>query len=433
MQTQNTTVIHQSRVVNASPVYYGWVILLAGTIGVILTAPGQTYGVAVFIDYFITDLGISRSLVSSLYTAGTLMAGFTMPFVGRLIDQRGSRQMMALVALALGVACIYIGFVRNAVMLGLGFFALRMLGQGSLSLVSKNAINQWWVRRRGMAMGIAGMGTALLSSGSFPYLINWLISMFGWRQAYMILGLMVWVIILPLALIFVRNRPEVYGLQPDGRSAARKTGKVSTDVPDIPIEENWTRAEALRSSSFWLIAAAMATMSALSTGLTFHIFSIFSDSGLSTAVTAFVFVPMAATAAGVQLVGGFLIDRVPVRLLLATALLLQVIVLVMAPFLGSVWLAYSYGMIAGVRGGLQLIVGNVVWAKYFGRLHLGSITGVVSTLTVGGSALGPMPFGIARDLLGSYTVVLIGFATLPLILAFVTLFFVKPPHRGQLS
>ena len=140
---------------------------------------------------------------------------------------------------------------------------------------------------------------------------------------------------------------------------------------------------------------------------------------------------MAATAATMQLAGGLLMDRVPVRALLAASLLLQTLVLVMAPFLFSLQVALLYGLIAGARGGLQLIIGNVIWAKYYGRLNLGAITGVVSTILVGSSALGPMPFGLARDYLGRYHEVLIGMALIPFVLAFATIIFVKPPVRKQ--
>ena len=426
MQAQNLGVIRSSRLINASPIYYGWIILVIGTIGVIFTGPGQTYAVSVFIDYFIADLGISRSLVSTLYTVGTLTASFSLPYVGRQIDRRGSRLMMTLITLLFGLACVYMGFVNNALMLGAGFIALRMLGQGSLSLVSKNVINQWWVRRRGLTMGISGMAMALLSSGGFPYLINWMIPVYGWRSSYMLLGLMVWLVIAPLALIFIRNRPEEYGLQPDGMSdPAADRGKTSA----TPIEDNWTLSEVIHTSTFWLIVAGLASMSALGTGLTFHIFSIFKDSGLSSTVAATVFLPIAATAALVQLGGGLLINRVPMRVLLAIALFLEAAVLVMSPFLFSVEVALGYGLLAGIRGGLQLIIGNVVWANYYGRLHLGSITGVVATILVGSSALGPMPFGIARDLMGSYHVILISMATIPFLLAIAILIFVRPPQR----
>ena len=427
MQTQQLRLVRASRLVNASPVYYGWVVLVVSTIGIIMTGPGQTYAVSVFIDYFIADLGISRGMVSTLYTVGTLTASFALPYIGRQIDRRGSRLVMTVIVIIFGLACIYMGFVTNAIMLGAGFVALRLLGQGSLSLVSKNAINQWWVRRRGMVMGIAGMATALLSSGGFPNLINWLIPLYGWRTSYMLLGVMLWGMMLPLSLIFIRNRPEEYGLQPDGIPAPITKNDQTGDTR--PLEDNWTLSEALHTPVFWLISAGLASMSALSTGLTFHIFSIFRDSGLSSTVAASVFIPIAATGAVVQLVGGLLMDRVSVRILLALSLFLQTIGLIMAPFLSSVQLAYTFGLMMGVRGGLQLIIGNVVWAKYFGRLHLGSITGVAATISVGSSALGPMPFGIARDLMGSYTTILIGIAILPLLLALATLIFVRAPQR----
>ena len=182
--------MNRSRLVAASPIYYGWVILIVGTLGSVMTSPGQTYAVSVFIDYFIEDLGLSRSLVSTLYSVATLTASFALPFVGRQFDKRGARLMVPLCSLLLGLACIYMSFVLNAVMLGLGFFALRLLGQGSLSLVSKNAINQWWVRRRGMAMGISGVAGSLLGLGGFPLLVTWLIAYSGWRDAYIGLGLL---------------------------------------------------------------------------------------------------------------------------------------------------------------------------------------------------------------------------------------------------
>jgi len=426
MQKKIASVIYRSRLINASPVYYGWIILAVGAVGGIMTSPGQTYSIAVFIDSFISDLDTSRSLVSTLYTAGTLTASFALPFVGRQLDRRGARFMIVIVSFFLGWACIYMGFIRNAGMLFIGFLALRMLGQGSLSLVSTYVINQWWVRRRGMAMGIAGMVAALIGAGGFPNLINWLIPIYGWRIAYMLLGLGILVGMLPLGLILIRNRPEDYGLYPDGTISV--VADKDTAVGE-PIEEHWTLSEALRTSSFWIVGAGLSSGSMLSTGLTFHLFSIFKDSGLSSTVAASVFLPIAVTAGIMHLGGGVLVDRVPIRVILTISLFLQTLALIMAPYLCSVQLALVFGLIMGMRGGLQMIVSNVIWARFYGRLHLGSITGVTTTLMVASSALGPMPFGVARDILGSYTVVLIGFAGLPFLLAVSTLLYCKSPIR----
>lgn len=195
--------------------FYGWVILDVGAFGGIMTSPGQTYAFSAFLDHFIRDLDLSRSAVSTLYTVGTLAASLVLPFVGRRFDRHGARIMITLASLLLGLACIYMSFVRNAVMLVIGFFMLRQFGQGSLSLISKNVINLWWVRRRGRMMGFVGVFGALLG-GLFPYLINSLILTYGWRWTYVILGLMVMGVMILVGWIFTRNRPEDHGLLPDG-------------------------------------------------------------------------------------------------------------------------------------------------------------------------------------------------------------------------
>lgn len=156
-----------------------------------MSSPGQTYVVSIFIESFITDLGISRSLVSTLYTLGTLVGSFVLPIVGYQIDRHGARLIVVLITALFGFACVYMGYVQNAFMLGLGFIALRMLGQGSLGLVCTNIINQWWVRRRGMVMGISGMAGSLISLGGFPNLVKrfskpcQLVNSYLWLEVYL--------------------------------------------------------------------------------------------------------------------------------------------------------------------------------------------------------------------------------------------------------
>lgn len=424
--SKKPSIVHSSGLVNKSPVFYGWIIMLIGTLGMIMTSPGQTYSVSIFIEYFIVELGISRSFVSTLYTSGTLVGSFALPIIGRQIDRRGPRRMVVIISALFGLACIYMGFVRNAVMLGLGFIAIRMLGQGGLGLVCQNVINQWWVRWRGMAMGISGSLISLLGLGGFPSLINWLLPIYGWQLTYMLLGLMLLLVMMPLGLMFFRNRPEDYGLQPDGRKP--EPGQ-DTAAAAERIEENWTLPQALRTSAFWISEAGIGSISMLATGLFFHMVSIFQDSGLTPTVAASVYLPIALTTAIVKLGSGLVVSRIPVRLLLAGSLFFQALSLVMAQFLQSVELAFLYGIILGATMGLVGTVSSVIWAMYFGRRHLGSITGVTATISIVGSALGPMPLGIARDLLGSYNTALTISTGLPLLLGVVSLFVKRPRKR----
>jgi MFS family permease len=170
----------------------------------------------------------------------------------------------------------------------------------------------------------------------------------------------------------------------------------------------------------------------LTTGLFFHMVSIFRDNGLTPTVAASVYLPVAVTSALVSLVSGILLSRVPVRVLLATSLILQAAALIMAAwFLQGVEMALLYGVTIGVMMGLIRTVSSVIWAMYFGRLHLGSITGVTTTISVVGTALGPMPMGIARDVLGSYNTVLTVSAALPLMLGVISFFVTRPQERVE--
>ena len=396
-----------------------------------MTSPGQTYVVSIFIESFIADLGISRSLVSTLYTLGTLVGSFILPIVGYQIDRHGARLVVVLITALFGFACVYMGYVQNAFMLGFGFIALRMLGQGSLGMVCTNIINQWWVRRRGMVMGISGMAGSLISLGGFPNLINWLLPIYGWRSTYILLGIMLVFVMTPLAFIFFRNHPEDYGLQPDGGESRifrfRKKRRVLAEWTEV----HWTLKEAMRTSVFWILVASLSAISMLSTGLFFHMVSIFTDNGLTPDLAAAVFIPIAITTAIVNWGSGLLVDRIPVRISLAVGLFFQALSLLMARSLSGTTFALVFGVVLGVSSGLIRILGSVVWAMYFGRRHLGSITGFTTMITITGSALGPMPLGIGRDLLGSYNLALIISTFIPLLLGIVGLFIDNPARLEE--
>jgi cyanate permease len=169
----------------------------------------------------------------------------------------------------------------------------------------------------------------------------------------------------------------------------------------------------------------------LGTGMQFHVVSIFADNGLSSTLAAASYVPVAITSAATNLASGFLVDRVRLRVIMAIALLLQAVSLWMVSYLNLVALAMLFGVVIGATSGLMRTVSTVAWAKYYGRRHLGSISGVTSTVLVASSALGPLPMGLARDLLGSYTVTLAVLVVIPLALAVASLFVDRPARRAE--
>jgi len=158
--------------------------------------------------------------------------------------------------------------------------------------------------------------------------------------------------------------------------------------------------------------------------------SIFQDNGLPADAAAVVYVPIALSNALFTLTSGVLADRLPVRRMLAVALVLLAVALWLAQALSGVALAFLYGVLLGAISGLSRTISGVIWAKFYGRAHLGAIAGMATTVMVIGSALGPLPLGVARDLLGSYDLALTLSGAFPLVLAVAALF-IKRPQKGS--
>ena len=400
--------------VGGSPVFFGWFIVLAGTVGVMLTIPGQTTGVSIFIDHLIVDLGLTRSGISTLYLFGTVGGSLVLPFVGRFVDGRGPRLAVAVIAAAFALACVWMGAVQDAVMLLIGFTLVRALGQGSLSLVSLHVIAVWFVRRRGIAIGLAGVGMAV-ATATFPTMIEALIEATGWRTAYMLLGALVAATILPLGALVFRDRPERYGLLPDGVGGAPAT-------PGGVAERHYTPDQARRTLTFWVFVAGLFLGSTLGTGLVFHHYSILAEGGVVRLDAARAFMFYGAASAAANLTTGALLPRVPPRYLLSLMLLALAASLLFAGHLSGAAAIVPYGLLLGLRTGVYSSLQGNVFAHYFGRRHLGSIKGWVSSTLVVGSAIGPLLFGLGFDLLGDYRLTLTVSAVGPLALALVVPF-----------
>jgi len=399
--------ILRSRIIERSPVYFGWLVLAAATLGLIMTTPGQTLAVSVFLDRIIVDLGLTRSTVSLLFTIGTLVSAVSLPFVGRFIDRQGPRVGVVVIAGLFACACAFMGSVGGLGTLLIGFVLIRSLGQGALSLVSMHAVNIWFVRRRGLAVGLAGLGFALATAG-VPLIIERLIDSVGWRMAYLVLGGIVALVMVPIGGLLFRLHPERYGLTPDGQLS---------ELLAIPKEFQYTGAQARRTRAFWLFVGGDFLISMLGTALVFHHYSIMAASGLDRIAAATMFVPFGAATAATNLVTGFLMDRMPPRVLLGAMLLFMVTSLVLATRASTIPRVLMYGVLLGITVGMRGTLAGSVHAKFFGRKHIGSIRGTVFAITTVGSSIGPLVVAVGFQVFGAYGPVLLTCAALPLSVA----------------
>ncbi|NBC96839.1 MAG: MFS transporter [Deinococcus-Thermus bacterium] len=412
----------RSRMIERSPLPYAWVVLGTAIVTTMATVPGQTVGVSVFLDPILAELELSRSTVSALYMVGTLLGSFSLPFVGRFIDARGPRLAVGLIAGAFAIACVVMSGVTGLATLALGFVLVRGLGQGSLSLVSLHAVNLWFVRRRGLAIGLTGLGMAI-ATALFPSLLEALIGRVGWRDGYRVMAAMVAGLALPLGVAFFRSAPERYGHVPDGHRAGRA-------APAPVREANLSLAEARRTFAFWILAAGDVAVAALSTGLVFHHFDIVAQAGVGRTAAAAMFLPLGLISAAANVGTGALLDRIAPRFALATMLVFQAVALALGGWAAGP-LLWVYGAAIGMAQGMKGAIAGAVFAAYFGRRHIGAIKGFATTLSVAGTALGPLVFALGRDLTGGYLAVLLASVAMPLALAAASLRLRPPEPPGE--
>ncbi|EGA90700.1 major facilitator superfamily protein [Planococcus donghaensis MPA1U2] len=410
-----------------TPFYYGWVIVILAGLSHFFSGPGQTYSNAIFIDYYIEEFGWSRSTVSGIYSSATLLAGFLLFIIGRMIDKVGARKMAIAVSLILAAASIFNSFVVNWVMLFMGFFAIRLFGQGSMTLVPNALVPQWFIQKRGRALGLAALG-GMIGSAAFPLINVWLIEAYGWRTTWQILGASILVIFTPLAYFFIRNRPEDIGLLPDNGPSARK------EDPQKPLSSDisWTVKEAKKTRSFWLLLFCVVVPALVNTGMTFHLVSIFSIQSLAPETAATVLSLMAIIGFPVTFLAGYLLDKIRVQWMLAFVFVGEIASIFLLKeadlFSGAILFAVVWGFMLGI----ERVTLSVIWPNYFGRQYLGSITGISMAFMVVGSALGPLPFGLFYDFFGGYKEVLWVIMIFPL-LGIVAALLANPPEKKEIE
>jgi OFA family oxalate/formate antiporter-like MFS transporter len=359
----------------------------------------------------LTSLRIERVDLADAYLLGTLASSFMLTPAGKLYDRIGARWMGFGSCRALGLVLTLLsrsGLVfeplrrllppRASVLLlfGVLFFLLRLSGQGVLTMTSRNMIMKWFDRYRGIASGIIGASTAYGFSYA-PTTFHHLIESIGWSKTWLFMGLLLAAVCSPLLLVFFRDNPDASGLVPDGKTVSQHPDA----KPDIRHE--FTLAEARRTWAFWAFTLTICIQALVLTSVGFHVESIFGQAGMETTMGFDMLPPAALISVIVNLAGGWLSSRIELRWFLT------VMLLAMAGYmLGFIWLrpGFVYWFIIcsfGISNGMFGILMSLTWPRYYGRSHLGAISGLCMSFMVVFSAIGPAFFSRSLDFLGSYT------------------------------
>jgi len=407
------------------------------TVALIATGPGQTVVVSQFNTSFRETLGISASALSTAYMIGTLSAALPLVLVGKASDRFGPRRVMGAIACLFGLACAAAGQVQGVVTLTLAFFALRFLGQGSLGLVSGHALALWFERRLGTMNGIKLVLTQL-GMAILPGIALALIATYGWRTAYAALGLMVCVLVLPLALLVARDRPEDVGERVDGDPPVDPPGHEHDDEsPELSptghrhVDPAFTLGEALRTGAYWIVTLSMVLNGLIGTALLFHVQPLLESAGLAVTASAPVLRTWSLTMMVCVLPAGWLADRVAPRWMIFGSLVLLAGSALLTLGASSVPLFHlAYGCF-GVSQAMATAVAVPTIARYFGRAHHGAIRGSVTRLGVAGTGLGPVILGVSLDWAESFGPGLTAMACACVPLGVASMFLRRPGRRRE--
>ncbi len=376
--------------------FLGWTVVAVAVLASFTEVAFFNPVLGVFIPEFEREFGWSRTEISLGVSLGSLVGAAAAPFFGPMVDRYGGRPFVVG-----GAAFMAIGLVLMSQMqTEWQFFVIYALGRGTASglmgLAAGVTVSKWFVRKRGLAIGVMSLGTRL-GFAVMPLMVQLIIQSSGWRNAAMALAVLVATFGVLPALKWLHPRPEAFGLLPDGEAAP-----TTKDSPPPTVEYSWSRHDALRTRAFYLVTFAVSLMSLAGGAINLHQIPHLVDKGLSPETAALIITLVAVFGGAGVLLQGLLDSRFGARWTLIAGLVGSAFGMVFLIGVNGLPMAIAFAVIYGLAFGLLVASNQVVFAVYFGRGSLGAFRGAESPALLGTNAFGPILAGGAYDLTGSY-------------------------------
>ncbi len=363
-----------------------------------------------------------------------IVHGIAGPFIGHATETYGPRRVMTLSALMSGVCFVGVSFVSSLWSFYLAYTLLSIGTTGIGFIPVSSVLARWFVRRRGTAIGVAMVGIAAGGMVMAP-LVELIISQFGWRDAFVFMGLLTWLLALPVTLFVVKGSPAEMGLLPDGdepdeaaQDPQAPPAPAGSSFPVQEVEEGWPLRAAVRTPTFFWIAAAFFLGPVAQMGMLQHQVPLIVESGISRA--------MAATALGFtaglgglgKLCFGRISEMVPFRVAVMLCFGLQALAVLVLFNAESVAMVWVYVAIFGFAMGGVIVLLPLAVGHFFGLASFGVIMGTLSLILAVGNASGALISGVIYDLLGSYHYAMIACMCLYLV-AILSIFLSGEPRK----
>ncbi len=396
--------------------FYGWVVVIVFfVIQAILLGISSSFGV--FFKSIEGEFDLSRATTSAIFSAYWLLLCVFSILGGWALDRYGPRIVLFFMGLFTGLSLLLTSQANAAWQLLISYSLLLAMGSGATYVVTMSTVSRWFDEKRGLAVGIAGSGEGLGLAVIAPF-AAYLIYNFDWRTAYIVIGIIAWLIIIPLSRLLKKD-PQEIGVLPDGiisDSRAMEDEKNSIQPSGLSV------LQAFRTRSFWLVTLIWLLFGFCMLLVITHIVPHTTDIGFSAGeAVAVLSLISGAIAAGMVLLG-IVVDRVGRRKTAIVCTLFQAGAMVWLIWAQDLWMLYLFAIVYGLaNGGLHSSIA-ALFGDTFGLGKLGSILGVLDVGWAVGAAIGPVLGGLIFDINSSYSVAFVmGAATMVIIAPLVVL------------
>jgi len=336
------------------------------------------------------------------FTILFLIIGMASPFIGKVVDRYGAKRVIPIGALVAGLGFVFLTQMNNLWHFYLGY-AIVGIGMAAMGQIPASAVvSYWFKKKRGQAIGIMSIGVGAGGFAVAPLVGGYLIPSFGWRASYLALAIIVWVVIIPLALLVIKTKPADMGLHPDGIDTPETSSITQESSSD---SSGLTLKIALATPAFWLIAISFLQSTFSQVGSIQSQVPHLEDVGFPAVTAAAALGTVGLASAIGKFSFGWLCDRIPSKYACSIGLGLQVIGIIIlmnvepASPPAIIWL---YAIVMGLGTGSWLPTMSMLTSTSFGLASYGAIFGVISLAQNIGTATGPLMAGYIYDINNSY-------------------------------